>query len=205
MANIITLIRLTLVFAIIGLIFTVSPKWQIINIPLLIFIVVLDGYDGIIARKYGRDNIFGAVFDIAADRITEITLWVTFAYLKLIPLWIPLLVITRGILVDSLRNQLINPNQSPFGLMHSKIGIFLVKGRFSRFSYSLFKLLTCIWLLLMISFPAITPNTWHLYHYRLDLITSILVYTTITICLIRGVPVIIDIALEQSLSNLKKT
>ena len=39
--------------------------------------------------------------DIAGDRIVEMALWVIFADLDLIPIWVPLLVISRGAIVDT--------------------------------------------------------------------------------------------------------
>ena len=45
----------------------------------------------------------GSVLDIAADRTYELSLWVTFAYLGLVPAVIPLIVLARTTLTDALR------------------------------------------------------------------------------------------------------
>ena len=52
---------------------------------LLLFIFISDGLDGWVARRRGTTSDFGAVFDIASDRIVENALWVVFAQMGLIP------------------------------------------------------------------------------------------------------------------------
>ena len=71
MANIITLLRLLLVFVITALIEYASPLWQLLNVPLVMIIMSLDGVDGIVARACKETSLFGAVFDVAADRIMD--------------------------------------------------------------------------------------------------------------------------------------
>ncbi len=81
MANLITLIRLILVFVIGAIALYASTSWQLLNVPLVVLNIILDGIDGIIARKRHETSTFGAVFDIAADRIIETTLWLILAEL----------------------------------------------------------------------------------------------------------------------------
>lgn len=63
----------------------------------------LDAVDGIIARKRNGTSEIGAVLDIVADRVIENTFWIYFTAMGLIPSWMPIVVMTRGILTDRLR------------------------------------------------------------------------------------------------------
>src|ERR687898_1332669 len=104
MANLITIGRLALLYFVIWLLYVGNV--QIITLCMVLIIVVFasDGLDGWVARKRQSTSQFGAVFDIAGDRIVENALWIIFAELQLIPVWIPLLVMTRGFVVDGLRS-----------------------------------------------------------------------------------------------------
>ena len=104
MANLVTLSRLLLVFAVVVIAYQRPLGWlQLANVPLLVLAFAGDGLDGWLARRRGEASRFGALFDIAADRIAELTLWVVLADLDLIPVWVPLVFIGRGVLVDTLR------------------------------------------------------------------------------------------------------
>src|ERR687898_1324858 len=104
MANLITIGRLALLYFVIWLLYVGNV--QIITLCMVLIIVVFasDGLDGWVARRRGSTSTFGAVFDIAGDRIVENALWIVFADLDLIPIWVPLLVLTRGLIVDGLRS-----------------------------------------------------------------------------------------------------
>src|SRR5918998_2832353 len=115
MANLITVGRLALLFVAIWLLYVGNV--QVITLCMLLIIVVFasDGLDGWVARRRSSTSTFGAVFDIAGDRIVENALWVVFADLKLIPIWIPLLVMTRGFIVDGLRSLSYGEGMTAFG------------------------------------------------------------------------------------------
>jgi len=135
MANLITVGRLILLFIVIWMIYVGSV--QVIEACMILIIVVFasDGLDGWVARKRGSTSPFGAVFDIAGDRIVENVLWVVFADLNLIPVWVPLMVLTRGFLVDGLRSLSYAQGMTAFGdqnMMRSPITEWLTAGRFMR-------------------------------------------------------------------------
>lgn len=135
MANLITIGRLVLLFIVIWLIYVGNV--QVITACMLLVIVVFasDGLDGWVARKRGSTSTFGAVFDIAGDRIVENALWVIFADLKVIPIWVPLLVMTRGFIVDGLRSLSYGEGMTAFGeknMMRSAFTEWLTAGRFMR-------------------------------------------------------------------------
>lgn len=135
MANLITIARLALLFVTIWLIYVGNVQVITASIFLLLIVFASDGLDGWVARRRKSTSDFGAVFDIASDRIVENALWVIFADLNLIPIWIPLLVLTRGFLVDGLRAISYSEGKTAFGannMMRSPLTQWLTAGRFMR-------------------------------------------------------------------------
>src|SRR3990172_1225300 len=114
MANLITAARFALLFVLVALAYGAPPDWQLLNAPLLLLIMVLDGVDGYVARKRGEVTAFGAIFDIAVDRVVEMVLWVVLADLGLVPIWVAIVFVTRGSLVDSIRYAPISSPETPF-------------------------------------------------------------------------------------------
>jgi hypothetical protein len=106
MANFITFIRLILLLVLVLSIYWADPSWQRVNMPLLFLIMVLDALDGWVARKFNETSLFGAVFDIAVDRIVETVLWVVLAHIGLVPVWAAIVFIVRGNIVDTIRNSM---------------------------------------------------------------------------------------------------
>jgi len=195
MANLITLFRLISIFIIAAIALYAETIWQFLNAPLIIINILLDGLDGIIARKRREDTVFGAVFDIAADRIIEITLWVVLAQLNAVPIWIPLIFLTRGVLVDSLRKPHTNQGNMPFSIMKTSLGKFLVGGRFARFASGFIKLVTFSWLFFLIPASEVWPQVFVTYNTLFNYISSFLIYMSVAICLARGLPVISEAVL----------
>ncbi len=194
MANLITLLRLASVFVIGAIALYADTSWQFLTSPLIIINILLDGLDGMIARIHQEDTVFGALFDIAADRIIEITLWMILAKLNIVPIWIALIYLTRGILVDNLRTPHAHQGNMPFSIVKTHLGKFLVASRTMRFVSGLIKLVTFAWLFFII--PAV--NTWpEIFAAKgvlISWINNILIYTSVTVCLARGLPVMLETA-----------
>ncbi|MFA6409622.1 MAG: CDP-alcohol phosphatidyltransferase family protein [Gammaproteobacteria bacterium] len=205
MANLVTFLRLFLVFIITALVEYAPPMWQLLNVFLLIIIMALDGLDGIIARFRKEDSLFGAIFDIAADRIIEITLWITLLGSGFVSVWVPIIFVVRGVLVDNLRKKYSDSGRSPFSIMQTKWGQFLVASRTMRFTYGGFKLITFAWLLFL--FPA--TQLWSAFFTSkmtgILIFNDFLIYSTVILCLLRGLPVIFEaIILANPLVGLRK-
>lgn len=135
MANLITIGRLAVLFACVALIYIGNVAVIGATMFLVAFVFISDGLDGYVARRRGSTSAFGAVFDIAGDRIVENVLWIVFAQLRLIPVWIPLLVLTRGFVVDALRSLSYAEGMTAFGaktMMRSGLTRWLTAGRFMR-------------------------------------------------------------------------
>ena len=147
-------------------------------------IIILDGLDGIIARKFKLETDFGAFFDIACDRITELIFISLFVVLKWIPFWILIVFLVRGILVDGIRGFASKEGKTAFGkksMMNTKLGYFLTSSRFMRFSYGIIKAFAFAFMFLVHS---TMPQYLNL--------EMFLVYLMTFYCVVRGVPVLIE-------------
>lgn len=195
MANLVTLIRILLLFLFILWVYLLPAVWQLANGVWLGLIFILDAVDGAVARRRGENSVFGAVFDITADRVIENVLWLVLVDLNWVPVWVAIVFMTRSFLVDSLRSQ--QPGVAPFDIMHSRLGRFLVKGQVMRFSYALVKFMTFAWLFMLIPVQAVYPAVWNAQHGWLLAVADGLVYLTVSLCLMRGLPVVAESLLPQ--------
>lgn len=199
MANLITVGRLLLLFVVVALIYWTGAPFVGVNMVLIAFIIASDGFDGWIARRRQTTSAFGAIFDIAGDRIVENVLWIVFADLRAIPIWVPLLVVTRGILVDGLRSLSYGEGMTAFGeknMMRSPLTRWLTAGRFMRGLYGYAKAVAFIFLTGWVGrdlspgvggwVAALYSQSW----YRL--FGWIAVWSAIALTVIRGVPVFVD-------------
>lgn len=198
MANLITTVRLALLFVLVWMAYEAPPAVQLLNAPLLLLIFVLDAVDGWAARRWREESLFGSIYDIAADRIVENVLWLVLADLELVPVWVALLFLTRGILVDSVRGVGASRGQTPFSLIRSRTGRFLVHGRFMRAAYGTVKALAFGWIFLLQPWPALDPALWATWQPTLAPVTATLVYAAVLLCLTRGLPVLLEFALAES-------
>lgn len=74
-------------------------------IATIAIIFALDGVDGYIARRRNETSKLGAVLDTVADRIIENTFWIYFTTTGHLPLWMPIAVMPRGFITDSLQRR----------------------------------------------------------------------------------------------------
>lgn len=139
MANVITLARLPLLALVVILLYQPNSGPRFAAAGLVILLILMDTLDGVVARALKQESLIGSVLDIAADRTVELLLWVVYADLNLIPVVIPLLVIARGVFVDALRSVAPSRGLTPFGLMRSRLGKFLVKSPWLRSPYGIAK------------------------------------------------------------------
>ena len=193
MANLITLSRLLLLILVVAIAYRPPSWWQLINVPLLILVFVTDGLDGYVARKRNEASLFGAMFDIAGDRIVELTMWIVLADLDMVPIWVPLVFVIRGIVVDTIRaSGAEHAGQSPFSMIRSPAGRWLVAGKFMRIFYAVLKAHAFCWLLLIYPLPNLVPGFWADWGALLTIVGQVLVYASVLCCLLRGLPVVIE-------------
>ena len=191
-ANLITLFRLILVFVVISL-FGVHLYLDILLVGLIGLILFLDAVDGYVARRLNQTSDFGALFDIVGDRIVECIFWVYFAVVGLIPFWIPVIVIARGFFTDGLRSAAFAEGKTAFGentMMSSKWTRALTSSRTSRSVYGITKTLAFLYLGGVIAFK--NSGAFPEMIIGLELAGVILSTVVVAMCLIRGLPVLVD-------------
>lgn len=199
MANLITVGRLVLLFVVVAMIYWGNAAVVLAAMPLVALIFAGDGIDGWVARRRNSTSQFGAVFDIAGDRIVENVFWVIFAELQLIPVWIPLLVLTRGFVVDGVRSTSYVDGMTAFGernMMRSGLTRWLTAGRFMRGLYGYVKALGFVFLTGLEGWKHVhEPSS------ALHSIYEVTVYrwagwacvgAAVALTVIRGVPVLVD-------------
>ena len=60
---------------------------------------VSDGVDGFIARRYDLRTELGAYLDPLADKALLVSVYVTLGFLKVLPAWLVILVVSRDVLI----------------------------------------------------------------------------------------------------------
>jgi CDP-diacylglycerol--glycerol-3-phosphate 3-phosphatidyltransferase len=159
MANLITAARVALLLITVGFIYLSlphggapgEPMWALVAAFLTLIVFLGDAFDGVVARARGEVNDFGAVVDIAGDRIVENVYWVVLAHVGLLSVWFPLIMLVRSFWVDALRSLALKEGKTAFGektMMSSRVGLWLAASRFHRALYGSAKVVTFIWLLL---------------------------------------------------------
>lgn len=213
MANAITIGRLVLLFVVVYLIYHGTVQVITLCMLLLLLVIAADGIDGWVARKRNETSTFGAVFDIAGDRIVENTLWIVFSDLGLIPVWVPILVISRGFIVDGLRALSMQEGMTAFGeknMMRSPFTTWLTAGRFMRGFFGYAKALAFVFLCGLQAWEHHdTADTFLGSVYSMDWYRYLgwtLVWLAVALTVIRGIPVIVDgLAYVRELDNRKKS
>ena len=197
-ANMITLTRLILVFVVVAL-FNINFYANLAMLIMTIIIIAMDWADGYVARKQGTTSDFGALFDIAGDRIVENVLWIYFAVVHLVPFWVPMIVIVRGFVTDLIRSMAFAQGKTPFGkktMMDSRWAKALVSSRISRAVYAVSKVVAFCYLAGILTLnSAISEFSISIpdgIMKALMTIGAVIVYVTIAMCVVRGLPVIWD-------------
>lgn len=196
MANCITLGRLILLFVLVYLTYQDYLAAQIAAFMLLITIFAMDGLDGWVARKRGECTLFGSVFDIAADRVVENVLWVVLAHLARVPLWVALIFLLRGFLVDAIRSVENANGRSSFDALTSPLSQFLVAGRLMRGVYGTVKTLAFAWLYLVPLMYAVWPVAVQ-GQLVFNAISNALIFAAVLLCIVRAVPVIAEFTVRE--------
>ncbi len=190
LANFITMFRVFLCFIVVWLLVCATPQAFWAAFVLTAVVIWFDGLDGYVARKFKQASKFGAVLDILCDRIVENIYWITFACLGWLPMFIPIIVVTRGIITDGLRSLALEQGFTAFGsstMMQSKIGKFIVASNFCRFTYAITKALAFAFLILA-NFPGAESNGM----IRFAPFAYACAYIAVVFCVVRGVPVVLE-------------
>ena len=189
LANIITLSRIFMVFIVCILLFYNDCLTYIEALILTAFLMWFDGLDGFVARKFNISSRLGALLDIMGDRIVENVFWITFCALGWINVAIPIIVLTRGIITDSLRTLAFEKGYTAFGsttMMQGKVAKFIVASNFCRFTYAVCKAIAFFFL---IAGHLPCEYSYQPYILKIGVICAII---SVIYCVLRGIPVVIE-------------
>ncbi|MBF6612661.1 MAG: CDP-alcohol phosphatidyltransferase family protein [Chloroflexi bacterium] len=209
MANLITGARVALLLITVGFIYLSLPRdgapgeplWAVVAAAMTFVVFLGDAFDGVVARARGETNDFGAVVDIAGDRIVENVYWVVFAHIGLISVWFPVIMLVRSFTVDAVRSLALSEGKTAFGektMMESRLGVWLSASRFHRGLYGSAKVVTFIWLALELAFAGEVARSaeWALdYGNALVIVQNVgigLAVLTLIYSLVRGAVVVWD-------------
>jgi len=188
LANSITLARFPLLVLLVWMLYAGDVWGRFLAVPGVLLLIVMDAVDGIVARRRNETSLLGSVLDIAADRAVEITLWVVFANLALIPIAIPIIFIIRGALTDSVREVGYAGGKTAHAQMSSDWGYWIVAGRPMRAGYGLVKAAAFMVLALTLALQTIQSPL-----YEPALIAAlVLSWLSTVLCIVRGVPVVME-------------
>jgi len=137
---------------------------EIFFLVLTLVVMLMDALDGYLARLLNQSSVFGAKLDIYSDRLVELSYWLYFALLGRLGLWVFIVFLLRGLVVDILTLK----SDKPLGES------WLRSSRFMRFVMGLTKILSFISLII---FPE-------------EIFTMIFVYLAVLSNLLRALPVI---------------
>lgn len=196
--DLVILARVALAFVALGLLSLPFPypAWGLLA---TVAAIAMDALDGWLARRLGVASDLGAVLDIAGDRIVEHVFWIYFAVTGLVPLWVPLVVVSRSFLVDAVRTVALSRGHTPFGertLQRSALSRFLVASRLMRNAYGLAKVAAFVMLgTVVVLERAVVAGR--------ELVTAqaaswigggaeAVVLLAVTLCVVRALPVVWD-------------
>jgi CDP-diacylglycerol--glycerol-3-phosphate 3-phosphatidyltransferase len=201
MANLVTLLRVALIFVIIATWARQSQvDWWVLDllmVPLLGWAIFMDALDGWVARRRQETSDAGALFDIAGDRIVELVLWIFFAIRRdadgtpYVAYWVPLVIVVRTVLTDLVRSVAFRDGRTPFGaktLQEASWARALTGSRWSRTLYGVLKAVTFCALGVSLAWdrsrvPTTAYEAWRMF-------TDILVLATVFLAVLRGIPVL---------------
>ena len=187
-ANLITISRFPLLVVIVLLLYFGGTVGQLIAAPLIVALILMDSLDGIVARRRDEQTLIGSTLDIAADRAVEIVLWVAYAHLELIPVVIPLTVIIRGALTDSVRSVALQHGQSAHSMMRSSWGRWLVTSGYMRTGYAVAKAVAFTLLALTLGLQTGNYAAWQ----GIRVAALAISWVALALCIVRGLPVVIE-------------
>lgn len=190
-ANLISISRIFLIFIAVGLLyFKECAAAYIVSLILTIVAFSFDGLDGYIARKRNEVSKLGAVLDIMGDRITEYAFWIMFAHMGWIPVVFPLIVVSRGVITDSLRSVALEHGLIPFGkgsMLDDSVCQWICGSKFMKISYAVAKAIAFTFYII-----AYIPGMPEVWAWCILIIGALSAELAILLCVLRGIPVIFE-------------
>lgn len=191
MANIISISRIFFVFIAAALLyFKNSSEAYLLAFVLTVIAFALDGLDGYVARKFHEESKLGSVLDIMGDRIAEYIYWIMLAHLGLVPVLFPIIVVTRGVVTDSLRSVAMEQGLIAFGkgsMLQDPVCQWICGAKPMKIGYAVAKAIAFA-LYILASVPKMPEFT----ACCMIVIAAIFAEIAIILCVLRGIPVILE-------------
>src|SRR5438270_10203746 len=196
--NKVTLLRVAVGFGAVCL-FGRGAWANLTAVGLTVAAIALDALDGHIARKKKMATPMGAQLDILGDRMIENVYFTYFAVVGMVSLWLPVLFFARGAATDFLRGLALKAGHSGWGansMLQTWWGRALVASRWSRGLYAAMKCLCFCYLGLELALTrgpvALLGTIASETHLTIRTIAQILTWATAGVCLLRGLPVLLE-------------
>ncbi len=188
-ADVVIALRVVLAFVVLFL-YSLPFGFAAAAVVLTVAVIAMDGLDGFLARRAGVADELGAVLDITGDRIVEHLFWIYFAVAGVIPVWVPLVIVTRSFAVDTVRGMALARGKTAFGsktMMRTPVSRFLVSSRFMRTLYAVAKVAAFVLLGAVIAMDKGAGASR-----ALELTALGVALVTVAVNLLRGLPVLWD-------------
>ena len=98
-----TLIRILLTFAVMGLLFMAGWIAKAAALVLFLLASLTDWLDGYLARRWNQRSALGALLDPIAGKVLILGTLLAFVQLRLVPAWMELIIILRELLITGVR------------------------------------------------------------------------------------------------------
>ena len=191
MANIISISRIFFVFVAVALLyFKISNVAYITSFTLTVLAFALDGLDGYVARKFHEESKLGSVLDIMGDRIAEYAYWIMPSHLGWVPVVFPIIVVTRGVITDSLRSIAMERGLIAFGkgsMLEDPVCQWLCGAKPMKIGYAVAKAVAFALYIL-----ANIPYMPEFAACCMILIAAVSAEIAIILCVLRGIPVVLE-------------
>jgi CDP-diacylglycerol---glycerol-3-phosphate 3-phosphatidyltransferase len=102
-ANKLTMLRIVLTFVFMFFLFCHGLIFKVLSLVLFIIAALSDFFDGLIAQKRNMITDFGRLMDPIADKILVLAAFAAFVQMQLIEAWMFVIIVSREILITSLR------------------------------------------------------------------------------------------------------
>lgn len=102
-ANRLTMLRIVLTFVFMFFLFCHGLWAKVISLAIFLFAALSDFFDGMIAQKRNMVTDFGRLMDPIADKILVLAAFAAFVQMQLIDAWMFVIIVSREILITSLR------------------------------------------------------------------------------------------------------
>ncbi len=189
-ANIVSVTRVFVAFAAIGLLYAETMPAYIASVVLTIIAFAMDGVDGYIARKYNQSSEWGSVLDIMGDRIVEASYWIAFAVMGWLNILFPIVCIARAFTTDGIRSVALSKGMTAFGeksMQSTAWGKFICASKFMRISYAVAKVAAFV-LIITAYIPDLNLEAANI----IRIVAEILAWIAIIFCVVRAIPVVAE-------------